>query len=96
MARRNAIADGFNALAAAAKAIQGLRAPAADVARANTFRAIWSDLRAFRVHFQRIEESFKAISEFASRTSAILADLNRRMMELETRRLSAGDGEHDR
>ena len=96
MARRNAIADGFNALAAAAKATQGLRAPAADVARANTFRAIWADLRAFRVHFQRIEESFKAMSEFASRTSDLLADLNRRLTELETRKLPAGDGERDR
>ena len=79
---RNAIAQGFDALAAAAKAIHGLRAPTLERARQNTLREVLVELRRVRDKFQSVEESFAAVSRFANEVTTRFQALEQRIEEL--------------
>jgi hypothetical protein len=90
--RRNAIAEGFDALAAAAKAIHGLRAPVAERARENTLRSVLVELRQIRGKFQSVEESFAAVSRFANEVTTRFKAIEERIEQLSRPQLPVDKG----
>jgi hypothetical protein len=88
--RRNAIADGLDALTAAAKAVRALRAPSAERARSNTLSALVTEIRQVKGQIQQIEMSFAAVSRFATEVTTRFAELERRIEQLSRPRLEEG------
>jgi hypothetical protein len=92
--RRNAIADGLDALTAAAKAVRGLRAPAAERARSNTLSALVTEIRQVKAQIQKIEMSFAAVSRFATEVTTRFEAIEKRIEQLARPQLEAQG--HDR
>jgi hypothetical protein len=82
VSRRSAIADGFDALAGAARAVHDLRAMREDVVKRATVASLSSSVRRIESQLQKAEQSFAAISKFCEQAAQRLEILERQVTDL--------------
>lgn len=93
MGRRNAIADGFDALAGAARAVRAVREVTQAESRRKTIASIVASVRRIEGQLAQVEESFRAMSSFAQATVERLGQLEQKIESVYRERLAGGSGE---
>lgn len=93
---RNGIAQGFDVLAGAARAVKELRSMQDQSSRRATLSALSASIRRLEKQIEKTERSFAAVSEFCQQTVRRMDQIEAHIADLQRRRLeSDGQGCRD-
>lgn len=87
MGRRGSIAEGFDALAGAARAVREIHATRDQSRRSATVAQLSLAVRRIESQLQRAEQSFAAMSSFCQQTVSKIQDLERKIENIYQERI---------